>query len=155
MERLLEDMQDATTGVATKNRKVLRPLAMGYRVYKDCFVGSDAVSWVVAHSPEHSTRQAAMRLLQAWLEAGQLRPVGTDERRFEDDKSAHYQFASATANAATAMMATGEDAKSKTARKKNLPAFRAGRRCGPTALRPRYPLHRTAHHRARQSGSRW
>jgi hypothetical protein len=82
-------MAHPVTGVALKSRKVLRPLAMGYKRYAACFSGTDGVSWVAVHCRE-SRAQAAARL-QGWLEGGLLARVGA-QGPFEDDRNTYFQF---------------------------------------------------------------
>ncbi len=82
-------MAHPVTGVALKSRKVLRPLAMGYKLYKDCFSGTDGVSWVAVQCRE--SRGQAVARLQGWLDAGLLKRVG-QQGPFEDDRNTYFQF---------------------------------------------------------------
>ena len=56
---------------------------------KDCFSGTDGVSWVAVHCRE--SRAQAVARLQGWLEAGLLARVG-GVGPFEDDRNTYYQF---------------------------------------------------------------
>jgi hypothetical protein len=82
-------MQHPVTGVNLTSRKMLRPLAMGWKRYKDCFSGTDGVSWLVSNARE--SRAAALARLQTWLDNGLVTRVGGGGQ-FEDDRNTYYQF---------------------------------------------------------------
>jgi hypothetical protein len=71
-----------TNGVETKTRR------HRFNPYPNCFVGSEAVTWLVRH--QNCTRVSATQLGQALLDRGYIRHI-TGERPFEDDY-ALYQF---------------------------------------------------------------
>ncbi len=86
---MFQSIQHPVTGVNLTSRKMLRPLAMGWKRYKDCFSGTDGVSWLVSNMRE--SRSAALARLQAWLDAGLVSRVG-GPGPFEDDRNTYYQF---------------------------------------------------------------
>lgn len=97
-DRLFEEMQHPVTGVATSSRKVLRPLAMGYKRQHGVFTGTDAVSWLVAHLRQ-GTRGEAASLLGSWVGGGRVGRVAGPEGRL-DDRNALFCFAAAAARRA-------------------------------------------------------
>jgi hypothetical protein len=88
---LFEEMQHPVTGVSVKSRKILRPLGMGYKRFKECFTGTDAVSWLVAHRDDGSRSNAAL-VLQSWLDKSLVKRVGTPTATL-DDRNSFFQFA--------------------------------------------------------------
>ena len=99
-DALYQEMQHPVTGVSVKSRKVRRPLAMGYRRHKECFTGTDAVSWLLAHLRDGTRAQASL-VLQGWLEGNRIRRVGEHSSKSGaevDDRNALFQFTSSSAS---------------------------------------------------------
>ncbi|CDF41268.1 Serine/threonine protein kinase [Chondrus crispus] len=74
--KLIEAMQKEATGVQVQNRK------WRWKLYENCFVGTDAVSWLTGHAG--CTRDAAVALGQKLLDAGALHHV-CRAHDFKDD----------------------------------------------------------------------
>jgi hypothetical protein len=81
MHQLVADMR-GEGGVEIGDRRY------GLQVYPNCFVGTDAVTWLAEH--QKATRDAALRLGQLLIERGHMHHV-TDEHPFED-KYLFYRF---------------------------------------------------------------
>jgi small-conductance mechanosensitive channel len=73
--RAVADRLRGEGGVEIRDRRHL------LNVHRSCFVGRDAVEWLVAH--EDLTRAEAVALGQRWIEVGAIQHV-LDEHHFED-----------------------------------------------------------------------
>ncbi|MEM8613412.1 MAG: mechanosensitive ion channel domain-containing protein [Cyanobacteria bacterium P01_H01_bin.105] len=75
LERLIKQMR-SQDGLKIQNRR------FRLTVYPDCFVGSEAVTWLA--KTQNATREAAIRIGQAMVEQGIFHHV-TDEHPFKDE----------------------------------------------------------------------
>lgn len=75
VDRLIAQMRDSD-GLTISDRR------FRLSIYPNCFVGSEAVTWIV--KTQNATREAAVRLGQLLVERGIIHHV-TDEHAFKDD----------------------------------------------------------------------
>jgi len=70
-------------GIEIKDRYLNR------KIHRNCWVGSEAVDWVLAHV--HTTRQSAKAVLQTWYAQGDFKHVSESMNVFIDNSIVFYR----------------------------------------------------------------